>query len=208
MESGERWAALAIDEMDPVDWRRTGVAWRPIRGPLAADIVGMAVFTAERTGDRVVEPHSEVQDGRGQQEVYVVLRGAALFVIDGAQVNAGAGTFLRVDPQAHREATATESDTAVLALGGDSTFEPSASEWIERARAYIHDDPSRAQEIIEELRQQLPGDRGIEVGEALLAVGRGDEARAREILAVLINDAPQLREVLSSDPDLRVLLPG
>jgi hypothetical protein len=207
MEHAERWTALGLDEVDPVDWRRTGITWRPIRRLLGAEIVGMAVFTAERPGEVVVEPHTEVDDGRGHQEVYVVLRGAALFLIDGTQVAAPAGTFLRVEPQAHREATARKPDTAVLALGGESTFEPGASEWIERARGYIRSDPPRAREIVEDLRRQLPGDRAIDVGEALLAVGRNDESHARTILAALINDAPQLREVLDSDPDLRDLLP-
>lgn len=198
---------MAFDEIDPVDWRRTGITWLPIRHLLGADIVGMAVFTAERPDEVVVEPHTEVQDGRGQQEIYVVLRGAVRFLIEGVQVDAPAGTFVRVEPDAHREATATQSGTAVLALGGDSTFEPSASEWIERARAHMRSDPPRARQIIEDLRRQLPGDRAIDVGEALLAVGRNDQPRARFIVAALLKESPQLRGVLDADPDLRDLVP-
>lgn len=207
VSSGNGWVAVTLDEVEGIDWRRTGITWRPVRRALGADIVGIAAFTAERPGEVVVEPHTEIDDGRGQQEIYLVMQGSARFVIDGAEVDARAGTFLRVEPQAHREAVATEPNTAVLALGGDSTFRASPSEWIERARPHVHADPSQAREIIEDLRRELPGNRGIEVGEALLAVGQGNEARAREIVAQLIKDLPHLREALAHDPDLGALLP-
>jgi mannose-6-phosphate isomerase-like protein (cupin superfamily) len=199
---------VALDEVEQIDWRRTGITWRPVRRALGADIVGIAVFTADRSGEVVVEPHTEVDGGRGQQEIYVVLRGKARFVIDGTEVEAPAGTLLRVDPQAHREAVATEAGTAVLALGGESTFEPSASEWIERARPHIRANSSRAREIIEDRRRELPGDRGIDAGEALLALGQGDEPTARAIVGHLVKDLPHIRKVLAEDPDLRALLPA
>jgi hypothetical protein len=202
VDSGAAWKAV----IEQIDWRRTGITWRPVRRALCTDIVGLAAFTAERPGEVVIEPHNELRDGRGQQEVYVVIRGEARFVIDGTEVGAPAGTLLRVDPQADREAIAIVADTAVLAMGGEST--PSASEWIERARPHIRTNPSRAREIIDDLRRELSGDRGIDVGEALMAAGQGDEPRARAIVAQLVSDLPHLREVLEDDPDLRGLLPG
>jgi hypothetical protein len=208
MGSDNAWVAVAIDDVERIDWRRTGISWRPVRRALGADFVGMAAFTAERSGEVLVEPHTEIEGGRGQQEVYVVIRGKARFLIDGAEVEAPAGTLVRVDAEAHREAVAVEAGTAVLALGGESTFEPGASEWIERARPHLRTDPSQASEIIDDLRRALPGDRAIDVGEALLAVGRGDESTARMIVAELVADLPQLRAVLAADPDLRGLVPG
>lgn len=200
--------AARLDEVEQVNWRGTGINWRPIRRALGVDIVGMSGYTADRAGQFVVEPHTEVEDGRGHQEVYVVLRGSARFVIDGVEVEAPAGTLVRVDPHARREAIAIEPDTAVLALGGESSFEPSASEWIERARPHIRDEPSVAGEIIENLRRERPGDGGIEVGRALLAVGQGNDAEARRIVRELIDELPGVREVLERDPDLRAFLPG
>ncbi|HLI61274.1 MAG TPA: hypothetical protein VKV21_16570 [Solirubrobacteraceae bacterium] len=204
--SGPSWAAVSIDEVEAIDWRGTGIRWHPVRGALGADIVGMAAFTASRAGELVVEPHTEAADGRGQQEVYVVIRGAARFVIDGAEIEAPAGTFVRVEPEAHRQAEALTAPTAVLALGGSSTFRPSASEWIERARPHIRSDPARARAIVEELRRALPGDRGLDVGEALLALGTGDVPAARAIVTALVSELPELRGVLASDPDLGSLL--
>lgn len=206
MDSGEAWRAVALDEVESIDWRRMGITWRPIRRALGTDIVGMAAFTAQRPGEIVIEPHAEIDDGRGHQEVYVVIRGKARFVIDGAELDAPAGTFVRVDAPAHRQATAIEADTAVLALGGESTFEPSASEWIERARPHIRTEPLRAREILDDLARTFPDDRANDVGAALLTLGRGDEPKARAIVTRLVADVPQIREVLAHDPDLRDLL--
>lgn len=172
------------------------------------NFVGIAAFTAQHAGDVVVEPHVELADGRGQQEVYIVMRGAARFVIDDTEFDASAGTLLRVDPQAHRQATAITADTTVLALGGEPTFKPSPSEWIERARPHIRTDPDRAAEIMAELRETFPGDHALAVAEALLAVGAGKHDHARTLVAELVARVPQLREVLEHDPDLRPVLPS
>jgi hypothetical protein len=170
--------------------------------------VGIAAFTATHAGQEVVEAHAESAGGRGHEEVYVVLRGRALFTLDGVAYEAAAGTFVVVAPHVHRHAVATEPDTAVLALGGPATFEPSASEWIERARPHVRSDPQRAREILDELRRARPGSPGVEIGEALLAAGRGDEDAARAILARLIGREPALAEPLAADPDLGALLTG
>ncbi len=141
-------------------------------------------------------------DGRGHEEVYVVLRGRARFTLDGAQCDAPAGTFVVVAPAVHRHAVAIEPGTAVLALGGPATYEPSASEWIERARPYIRSDPARARRILEELRTARPGSPGIEIGAALLALGQGDVEAARATVAELLADRPALADQVAGDRDL------
>lgn len=208
MPSGNGWTAITVDQIERVDWRGTGIGWHAVRRALDVNFVGVAAFTAQHAGDVVVEPHVEIADGRGQQEVYIVMHGAARFVIDDTEFDASAGTLVRVDPQAHRRATATTADTTVLALGGEPTFKPSSSEWIERARPHLRTDPDRAAEIIAELREALPGDHAIAVGEALLAVGAGKHDHARSLVTELVTQVPQLREVLKHDPDLRPLLPS
>jgi mannose-6-phosphate isomerase-like protein (cupin superfamily) len=44
----------------------------------------------------VVEDHVETTDGRGHEEVYVVLAGHATFTLDGEHLDAPAGTFVAV----------------------------------------------------------------------------------------------------------------
>jgi quercetin dioxygenase-like cupin family protein len=193
------WTAIRLDELEAIPWPGTELTWRPVRHPLGARIVGMGAFTAERAGQEVVEAHRESDGGMGHEEVYVVLRGRATFTLDGDELDAPAGTFVRVEPAVHRHAVAVEPGTAVLALGGRPEFEPSSSEWIERARPHIRSNPERARAIVDDLRAQRPGSPGIPIAEALLAAGAGDDAAARAALSAV---DPRYRAALRTDPDL------
>ena len=204
---GDGWRALAIDEVEAVPWRGTELVWRPVRQALGARIVGMGGYTADRAGQIVIEGHTESEDGMGHEEVYVVLRGRATFTLDGAELDAPAGTFVAVtDPGVHRRAVAAEPGTAVLALGGPPVFAPSDSEWIERARPHLRSDPERALRILDELRAVKPDGPVAEVAAAFKALARGDEEGAREALAALLKRRPDLRDVLADDEDLEPLI--
>jgi quercetin dioxygenase-like cupin family protein len=78
---------------------------------------GVNAYTAEEVGGQVVEDHTEAQ--YGHEELYVVVRGRATFTLDGAEVDAPAGTAVHLaDPAVRRMAVAETADAAVLALGG------------------------------------------------------------------------------------------
>jgi hypothetical protein len=199
------WTAVHVDEVEAVPWQATELQWRPLRHALNARIAGIAAFTADRAGQPLVERHRESDDGRGHEEVYVVLRGRATFTLDGEALDAPAGTLVRVGPQVSREAVAAEDGSAVLALGGDPTFRPSASEWLERARPHLPGERGRA--ILDELHAERPGSPGDLIGRALLAAAQGDgdtaAARLREVLA----EHPEYRTPLGADPQLGPHLP-
>lgn len=52
-----------------------------------------------------------------QEEVYVVLAGAAHLVVDGEQIQADAGSLVRVDPAATRKLVPGPDGVRVLAIG-------------------------------------------------------------------------------------------
>jgi mannose-6-phosphate isomerase-like protein (cupin superfamily) len=199
------WTAVHVDDVEAVPWQGTELRWRPVRHALGARLVGLAAFTAERAGQPLVEPHRESADGRGHEEVYVVLRGRATFTLDGEPFDAPAGTLVRVDPQVHRGAVAAEDDTAVLALGGDPSFRPSASEWIERARPHLPGERGRA--ILDELHAERPGSPGDLIGQALLAASQNDADTAAARLRDVLEDHPEYRDALAADPQLKPHLP-
>jgi hypothetical protein len=204
---GRGWKAIGLDEIEAVPWRGTELVWRPVRQALGTRIVGMGGYTADRAGQIVIEGHTESEDGLGHEEIYIVLRGRATFTIDGAELDAPAGTLVAViDPAVHRRAVAAEPGTAVLALGGAPVFAPSDSEWIERARPHLRSDPERALRILDELRAMKPNGPVAEVAEAFQALARGDGDSARAVLAALLRRRPDLRDALADDEDLEPLI--
>ena len=161
---------------------------------------GAAGFVGREPGNLVVESHTE-DEGRGHQELYVVLRGAARFVLD-----APAGTLVVVEPHVRREAVATEPDTAVLALGGPPTFTPAGHEYMARVRGAV-DRPQEALAIAEAGLRELPDSPGARYAMALAAAAAGDEDEARRRLGEAIAQVPELRREAHSDPLLALLLP-
>ncbi len=120
------------------------VRWRPLRYHLGIEAFGTNAFAAD-AGERVIERHDELGGDGGvepvdQQEMYVVVRGAARFTVGGETFDAPAGEVVFVhDPAAVREAFATQDRTLVLAVGGavGSAFTPSQWERRETAKADV-----------------------------------------------------------------------
>ena len=102
-----------------------GLSWRPVRHHLGIGAFGVNAYTAASPGDLVIEPHDEDAD----EELYVVVRGAARFVVDGETIDAPAGTLVLVTPPSHRVAHAAAPDTAILAIGAVPGKAFEVSEW-------------------------------------------------------------------------------
>jgi tetratricopeptide (TPR) repeat protein len=84
-------------------------------------IEGFGVRANRAVGDgHVIGEHDEVGLGAaGQEELYLVVSGAATFNVDGERVDAPAGTLVFVrNPAAKRSAIARAEGTTVLAIGG------------------------------------------------------------------------------------------
>ena len=105
--------------------------WKPLRHHLGIGAFGVNAWVAPAAGDPAVERHDEVPTeggATGHEELYVVVRGAARFTVDGEEFDAPAGTLVFVsDPALTREAVATADDTVVLTIGAARgvAFEPS-----------------------------------------------------------------------------------
>ena len=121
---------VALDEIpraaEPCD---PSLDWRPVRDHLGIRAFGVNAFLGAAEGDRVVELHDETG---GHEELYAVVRGAARFVIDGAEHDVPAGSVVLVPPGSTREAFASAPGTAVLVIGATpgEAFKP--SEWEQR----------------------------------------------------------------------------
>jgi tetratricopeptide (TPR) repeat protein len=116
-----------LDDLDRIELP-DGFVWRPIRRHFGIRAFGVNAYTAREVGGPVVEEHSESE--LGHEEIYLVLRGRALFTVDGNEHELSAGQLVFVrDPLLKRGATALDAETAVLALGGKPGEPYTASAW-------------------------------------------------------------------------------
>ena len=145
---------LRIDDVEGIPVLGT-LTWKPIRRPLGVTAFGINAYVAQNAGDEVVEEHTE--ETYGHEEVYAVIRGHAVFTVDGEEVDAPWGTLVYLDdPEQTRHAVAKEPGTTVLAIGGvPGVHEPSAWEYFFPALpAHRAEDWATARSILEEALEE------------------------------------------------------
>jgi tetratricopeptide (TPR) repeat protein len=124
------YAVARLDDIDEVSDGRC--PWRPVRHHFGITAFGVNAWTGRDAGDRIINEHEE---GEGEpdsdEELYLVLRGHAVFKLDGDRVDAPAGTLVFARPGVKRTAFAEEPQTTIIALGGTpgKAYEPSGWEF-------------------------------------------------------------------------------
>jgi uncharacterized cupin superfamily protein len=104
------------------EFERSG-KWSLARRSLGLQSFGMNVVDLQ-PGERIPE-HDET--GRDQEEVFIVLSGAPSFVVDGDELPASAGTFIRLDPHPRRTIINNSDQPASILLTSaprSSGYEP------------------------------------------------------------------------------------
>jgi hypothetical protein len=108
-------AGYAVAHLDEIEeFADVGCHYRPIRHHLGITAFGVTAWTARAAGDLVINEHDE-DDPTADQELFLVLRGHAVFELDGDRVDAPAGTLVFAPPRTKRTASATEELWAPLA---------------------------------------------------------------------------------------------
>ena len=111
-------AGYTVAHLDEIEeFSDAGCHYRPIRHHLGITAFGATAWTARAAGDRVLDEHDE-DDPSADQELLLVLRGHAVFELDGDLVDAPAGTLVFAPPHAKRMASAKEGGTTIIALEG------------------------------------------------------------------------------------------
>jgi hypothetical protein len=77
----------------------------------------VTAWTAQAAGDRVINELDE-DDPTSDQELFLVLRGHAVFELDGDRVDAPAGTLVFAPPHTKRTASAKQDETTIIAFEG------------------------------------------------------------------------------------------
>jgi hypothetical protein len=108
-----RYAVAHLDEIE--EFADAGCSYRPIRHHLGISAFGVTAWTARAAGDLVINEHDE-GDPTADEELFLVLRGHAVFEFSGERVDAPAGTLVFAPPRAQRTASAAQDGTVVIAM--------------------------------------------------------------------------------------------
>jgi hypothetical protein len=109
------YAVARLEEIEELTDGRE--PFRPVRHHFGITSFGVNAWTALEVGDRIINEHDESAPD-ADEELYLVVRGRAVFELDGDRVAAPAGTFIFAPPGVKRTAFAEEPETTVIALGG------------------------------------------------------------------------------------------
>src|SRR3954467_12356320 len=100
------YAVARLDEIEELTDGRE--PFRPVRHHFGITSFGVNAWTARQVGDRIINEHDEAEpDSDG--ELYLVVRGRAVFELDGDGVAARTGTFVFMPPGVKRTAFAEEA---------------------------------------------------------------------------------------------------
>jgi hypothetical protein len=111
-----RWSVRNIDDVPTVPGGAGEPIWHPLQHYFGLSAFGANVFVAREDGQMLVDEHDET--GSGQEELYLVLEGRAMFELDGEAVGAEQGTAVAItDPDVRRSAVAESAETSLLVVG-------------------------------------------------------------------------------------------
>jgi tetratricopeptide (TPR) repeat protein len=206
-----RFRATSIDAIDEIPVVGGSLRWKPVRRTLGIGAFGINAYVGD-AGRDVVEEHDELSSSGagGHQELYLVVRGHARFVVDGEEVDAPAGTLVFLpEPDARRAATALEDGTTVLAIGGDPEAPYAVSAWEHNFAAEAHAARGDWAAAAETVRGALPehdGNPSIHYNLAcfLARDGRADDALA-ELRRAYEADPGEVAKWAAGDEDLEPL---
>jgi len=113
------YTAKRIDEMEAV----FAGAFKRARAELGVESFGVQVMDLPPNLDRFPE-HDHASDG--QEEVYLLLRGAADLDVDGDRFPLDTETMVRIPPESSRKLYTGDQPARILALGGvpGEVYEP------------------------------------------------------------------------------------
>jgi hypothetical protein len=199
-------AGALLNPPDPAEGARGRVR---LRQRFGIESFGGSAVWVEKAGANVVFEHDEMGPAAGgHEELYVVLSGAADFVVDGDELHVPQGTAVFVRPGTKRKATATEDGTTILAVGAKpgEAFRPSAGEArIEFYPLYAAKDYEGALSVTREALEEHPGNALVLYNLACLESLLGEPEPAIEHLGAAVEAWPAFRESAAADGDFASL---
>ena len=196
-----RYAVARLEEIEELTDGRE--PFRPIRHHFGITSFGVNAWTAHEVGDRIINEHDESDPG-GDEELYLVVRGRAVFELDGDRVAAPTGTLIFAPPGVKRTAFAEEPETTVIALGGSpgKAYEPGGWEiWAPLTPLYEAGEYAEAADRGRELVEAHPQYAGLLYNLACCESLAGRTVDALGHLGRAIDRSEQFRSYAKNDSD-------
>jgi quercetin dioxygenase-like cupin family protein len=191
-----------IESIDIVEIKRPS-GWSPIRRELGVRSFGINAWSGDE-GARLVAEHDEKTSG--QEELYLVLSGSALFTVDGEELEAEPGRVVFVrDPASKRTAVASADGTVVLSVGGKpgEAFEPRV--WEVNAEVFAlfaNDQVEEAREMVIEALTRFEERSALTYNLACCESRLGETEEAITHLGEALAMRPSFAELAREDSDL------
>jgi hypothetical protein len=195
------YAVARLDEIDEVNDGRC--PFRPVRHHFGITSFGVNAWTAREAGDRIINEHDESEPDSGE-ELYLVVRGQAVFELDGDRVAAPAGTFVFAPPGVKRTAFAEEPETTIIALGGipGKVYEPDGWElWAPLNPLYAAGEYAEAADRGRQLAEAYPQYPGLLYNLACCESLAGRSVDAVDHLGRAIDRSERCRAYAKEDSD-------
>ena len=189
---GDGWAVGSLDGIGD------GYGFRKVRRELGVTAFGVNAIVIPQGYQTGRHYHQQ------QEELYIVVSGAATFEIDGESVEAPTGALVNVQPAAKRKATATEDGTTILVVGGTpgKPYEPAPQEAADAFAAYNAGDYEEAlakQLVVVEKQPENPIAH-FNAGCFAARAGQADQAIEHLGRGVEINE--RIKKLMATDEDL------
>jgi hypothetical protein len=195
------YAVARLDEIDELNDGRC--PFRPIRHHFGITSFGVNTWTAPEVGDRIINEHEESEEDSGE-ELYLVMRGRAVFELDGDRVDAPAGTFVYAPAGVKRTAFAEEPQTTIVAMGATpgEVYEPEGWEvWTPLNPLYEAGAYGEAADRGRELLEAYPQYPGLAYNVACCESLAGRPADAIEHLRRAVEHGERFRSFAEGDSD-------
>jgi tetratricopeptide (TPR) repeat protein len=193
-----------VDELDRIELA-DGFVWHPVRRHFGIRAFGVNAYSPCEAGAQVVETHTEDD----HEEIYLVLRGRALFTVDGHEHELGPGQLVFVrDPNLKRGAIGLTGDTMVLALGGKPGAAHEISAWettFAAVPAANREDWAEAIRIHEEALAERPDQPALLYNLASMEARDGRPADALVHLQRAVSLQPKWAEQARDDSDFAAI---
>ena len=195
------WAVDHIDdirELEPVG----ECPIRPVRHHFGITAFGVNAWTAKAAGDRLINEHEE---DPGNEELYLVTSGRAVFELDGERREAPVGTFVFGEPSVKRTAFAEEPGTTVVAVGATAgkPYEPVGWElWYPLRKRYEAGEHAEVAAELREIVEKAQQYGLLFYNLACLESLNGDSAAALDHLRKAFELSDGFRDYAKEDSDL------